>query len=76
MLKKKQSKRVSKRKLKQKLSLTIKPEIRAKAERIARREHRSVSSLFEYLIHLEYLKLKPEKPKRGEIEWLSSSFKR
>jgi hypothetical protein len=35
--------------------------MRIKAQSIARREHRSVSSLFEYWIDLEWRKLKSEK---------------
>jgi hypothetical protein len=45
---------------KQPMQITISPEMKAKAKRIAKREHRSVSSLFEYLISLEWKKFKGE----------------
>jgi hypothetical protein len=48
----------NKRTLKQKLSLTISPEMRIRAKQIAKREHRSVSSLVEHLIDGEWRKLK------------------
>jgi hypothetical protein len=50
--------------LKQKLSLTVTPASRAKAERVAAREHRSVSSLFEHLIDLEFRKIAGTRSKR------------
>jgi hypothetical protein len=53
--------RPSKHQLKQRLSLSISPEMRAKVQRIAKREHRSVSSLIEHWIDLKYYQLKEEK---------------
>jgi hypothetical protein len=55
---KKRRKRAPKRELKQKLSLTVSPEMRIKAKKLARKQHRSISSLFEYLVSMEDLKLK------------------
>jgi hypothetical protein len=64
MPKKQQSKRGSKRQLKQKLSLTVTAASRARAEEVAAREHRSVSSLFEHLVALEFEKIAGAKSKR------------
>ena len=49
-----------KRPHKVKICVSIAPELIAKVKRIAKRERRSVSSLIEYLIDLEYAKLKAE----------------
>jgi hypothetical protein len=57
-----------KRQLKEKLSLTIRPASRTKARKLARRGHRSISSLFEHLIEVEYQRIQG---KAGEIYRLS-----
>jgi hypothetical protein len=59
---KKPRKRALKRQLKQKLSLTISPEMRVKARKLARKQRRSLSSLFEYLIAMEFLRQKSKDP--------------
>jgi hypothetical protein len=53
-------KKIPKRRLKKKICISMSPEMHAKVQRIARREHRSVSSLLEYLIALEWRKRKSE----------------
>jgi len=42
--------------IKQKLNLTISPDARRKARRLARKQRRSLSTLFEHLIDKEYEK--------------------
>jgi hypothetical protein len=49
-------------KLKEQLSLTISPEMRAKARQLARKQRRSLSSLFEFYIAVDWEREK-QKPK-------------
>jgi len=57
---KKPRKPACKRQLKKKICISMNAELHAKVRRIARREHRSVSSMIEYLIALEWRKRQAE----------------
>jgi hypothetical protein len=54
-------KHARKRALKKKLTITMSPEARRKAEALAKKQCRSLSSLFEFLISLEHQRIKSEK---------------
>ena len=60
-------KRAGKRELKQRIDLTIRPEIRQKADVLAREQYHSISSLVESLIAAEYERTRRHKPPAGSI---------